>query len=101
MCEIVIDAGFTAVADATFLQQPYRKPFMELAQKLGVGYRILDIQVPVEELQRRVQERLLRGDDPAEADVNVLNRQLASRDGFSAEEQPHVVVVTDSQNFQL
>ncbi len=101
LCEVVINAGFTAVADATFLQQPYRKPFMELAQKLGVGYRILDIQVPVEELQRRVQERLLRGDDPAEADVNVLNRQLASRDGFSAEEQPHVVVVTDSQNFQL
>lgn len=101
LSEIVIDAGFTAVADATFLQQPYRRPFMELAQRLGVKYRILDIQVPVEELQRRVQERLQRGDDPAEADVNVLNRQLASIDGFSAEEQPHVVTVTDSRNFQL
>ncbi len=101
LSEIVIDAGFTAVADATFLQQPYRRPFMELAQRLGVKYCILDIQVPVEELQRRVQERLQRGDDPAEADVDVLNRQLASIDGFSAEEQPHVVVVTDSRNFQL
>jgi aminoglycoside phosphotransferase family enzyme/predicted kinase len=101
LCEIVIRAGFIAVADATFLKQPFRQPFMELAQKLGVEYRILDIQIPVEELRRRVQERLQRGDDPAEADVNVLNRQLASRDGFSAEEQPHVVVVTDSRNFQL
>ena len=101
LCEVVINAGFTAVADATFLQQPYRKPFMELAQKLGVDYHILDIQVPVKELQRRVQLRLQRGDDPAEADVNVLNRQLASKDGFSAEELPHVIVVTDSRNFQL
>ena len=101
LCEIVVNAGFTAVADATFLQRPYRKPFMELAQQLGVEYLILDIQAPVEELRRRVQQRLQRGDDPAEADVNVLNRQLATRDGFSAEEQPHVVVVTDSQNFQL
>ena len=74
---------------------------MKLAQKLGVAYRILDLQVPVEELQRRVQERLQRGDDPAEADVNVLNKQLASRDGFSAEELPHVVTVTDSRNFEL
>jgi len=101
LCEIVINAGFTAVADATFLKQPYRQPFMELAQKLGVDYRILDLQVPVEELQRRVQERLQRGDDPAEADVDVLNKQLASIDGFSTEEQPHVVAVTDSRNFQL
>ena len=101
LCEIVINAGFTAVADATFLKQPYRQPFMELAQQLGVDYRILDIQVPVEELQRRVQQRLQRGDNPAEADVNVLNKQLASRDGFSAEEQLHVIVVTDSRNFQL
>ncbi|HBH35635.1 MAG TPA: hypothetical protein DDW45_04440, partial [Gammaproteobacteria bacterium] len=85
----------------TFLKQPYRQPFMELAQKLGVDYRILDLQVPVEELQRRVQERLQRGDDPAEADVDVLNKQLASIDGFSTEEQPHVVAVTDSRNFQL
>lgn len=101
LCEIVINAGFTAVADATFLHQQYRQPFMKLAQKLGVAYRILDLQVPVEELQRRVQERLQRGDDPAEADVNVLNKQLASRDGFSAEELPHVVTVTDSRNFEL
>jgi len=101
LCEIVINAGFTAVADATFLQQSYRRPFMELARKLGVDYRILDMRISVEELQRRVQQRLQRGDDPAEADVNVLNRQLASREGFSAQEQPHVVVVTDSRNFQL
>lgn len=101
LCELVINAGYTAVADATFLQQAYRRPFMELAQKLGVEYRILDFQVPVEELQRRVQQRLQRGDDPAEADVDVLNRQLASRDGFSTEEQHHVIIVTDSKNFQL
>ncbi|MEN8212877.1 MAG: AAA family ATPase [Pseudomonadota bacterium] len=98
---IVIEAGFTAVADATFLKQAWRRPFLELAQQLGVDYRILDIQTPEEELKRRVEERLRRGDDPAEADVDVLIRQLETREEFSAEELPHVIAVTDSRNFQL
>ena len=101
LSETVIKAGYTAIADATFLKQAYRQPFVELAQRLGVPFRILDMQVAQGELQRRVEQRLRRGDDPAEANLEVLAKQLASRDDFTPEEQLHLVKVTDSLDFQL
>ena len=101
LSEIVIKAGYTAIADATFLKQAYRRPFMELAQRLKVPFRILDIQVAESELQRRVEQRLRRGDDPAEANLDVLAKQLASRDDFTPEERSHLVKVTDSLDFHL
>lgn len=82
----VIEAGFTAIADATFLKAAQRAPFRALAEACAVGFGILAPEAPPEELRRRVETRLARGDDPAEADVRVLEKQLAILEPLTADE---------------
>ncbi len=82
-----IVSGFPVVIDATFLKKGRRKPFQDLAGKLNVDYRIIDCDVPFEELCRRLR---LRRNDPSEADIDVLTKQIQNHDPLSDEELPHV-----------
>ena len=88
----VIEAGFTAIADATFLKGDQRAPFRALAGELGVDLRILAPEADEAELRRRITERLASGADPAEADVAVLEKQLATLDPLTPEEAGQVIV---------
>jgi uncharacterized protein len=90
---IVIEAGFIAVADATFLKRHQRFPFEELAYELGVPFLLLRMQTPVELLKQRIVERLERRDDPAEAGLDVLEAQLASAEPLTPEERANALVV--------
>ena len=91
ICRTVLEAGLTAIADATFLKTDQRAPFRALAEELGLPFRILAPQASADELRRRVAERLARGDDPAEANLEVLEKQLASMEALSASEQDCVI----------
>ena len=90
----VIDAGFVAAADATFLKREQRRPFEELAHELGVPFLILEMRTPVELLKQRIIERLQRSDDPAEATVEILESQLASAEPLLPAESEHALGVT-------
>lgn len=94
LCRRVTAAGYIAVADATFLKQDQRRPFAELAQALGLPFLILEMKTPVDVLRQRVADRLQRGDDPAEADIAVLEAQLASMEALTHEERQHALVIT-------
>jgi len=95
LCRDVIDAGFTAIADATFLKTTQRRPFRALAEELGVDFGILAPEAPEQELRRRVEDRLERGDDPAEANIEVLEKQLATLEPLTEEERRQLVTVTE------
>ena len=98
LSETVIKADFSAIADATFMKQAHREPFLELAERLGVEYRILAMDVPEDELRGRVEARLKRGDDPAEADISVLEKQLKEFEPLTADETGHAIAIRpDSQ----
>lgn len=91
VCRIVIEAGFSAIADATFLRAEQRTPFRRLADELGVPFRILAPTATPEELERRVVARQASGGDAAEADVEVLKRQLASMDPLTTAEAARIM----------
>ncbi|HEB96036.1 MAG TPA: hypothetical protein ENI96_06370 [Sedimenticola thiotaurini] len=74
----LLQAGFPVIVDATFLQRQQREPFYRLAGRLDVPCVILDFRVPEAELRRRVVARARRGGDASEADLTILERQLAS-----------------------
>ncbi len=78
LARVMLEAGFSVVVDATFLEREWRQPFEELARRQGVPFAILDFQVPEDELRRRVAARSRRGGDASEADLAILERQLAS-----------------------
>jgi len=69
----VIDAGYSVLIDAAFLQHKQREVFQQLAARLGVSYIILAVTAPVEVLRQRIMERK---NDISEADLSVLEHQL-------------------------
>lgn len=93
----LVQSGFAVLVDATFLQRAQRHAFMELAQALGVPCRILALDAPEAVLRDRVAQRARAGQDPSEADVAVLQAQLARREALDDDERACAVQVDSSQ----
>jgi hypothetical protein len=89
----ILRAGHNALVDATFLQHAQRGRFRKLAWTLDCPFLILDLQASDAELRGRVAERQAKGADASEADVAILERQLASRQPLDADEQAQAVAL--------
>jgi predicted kinase len=83
----IVDCGFAAIIDATFLKRRHRLLFLELARELGVPFVILDVHAPQEVLQARIAKRQADGTDPSEATISVLLRQREEMDALNSEER--------------
>jgi uncharacterized protein len=92
----VLDAGYSVIVDATFLRRSDRDRFHDLANQHGVGFAILDCHSDPQTLRQRVADRASRGDDASDADLRVLENQLAHQEPLSPEELRHVVDVPDT-----
>jgi aminoglycoside phosphotransferase family enzyme/adenylate kinase family enzyme len=95
--ERILNAGFIALADATFLKQRQRRPFAQLADRLGVKFIILDMQTPEQVMRERVRSRAEQGGDPSEADERVLDLQLKSAEPLTDKEAEVVYAVVPDQ----
>ena len=88
LADRLLDAGHPVLVDATFQKRDHRQPFRELAARHGVPFILLDCIGEPATLRERVAVRRARGDDAAEADVAVLERQLQYDEPPGADEQP-------------
>jgi hypothetical protein len=89
LADQVLAAGHPVLVDATFMKRVHRQPFRELAARRAVPFILLDcIAADAETLRMRVAARRARGDDAAEADVTVLERQLRYDEPPAADENP-------------
>jgi aminoglycoside phosphotransferase family enzyme/predicted kinase len=79
----VIDSGYTAIVDATFLREADRAAFVSLAARRGVRIAILDFTASPATLAARVAARAARGNDPSDADTAVLAQQLEHADALT------------------
>jgi len=86
LAEVALRAGYPVVVDAAFLMAGQRELFRSLAVRLSVSFVILDIHVPLPTLKRRLARRQARRADASEAGLDVLERQLLTRDALSADE---------------
>jgi len=89
----VIEAGFTVVVDATFLQRAQRDAFRRLAAQLGVPFTILALRAHAETLRHRVVRRSAQGNDASEADLTVLHGQLAALEPLTTAEQTYALTI--------
>lgn len=87
----LLEADLAAIIDAAFLQRDERRAFRALAEELGARFTLLVCEAPVEVLRARVAARAAQGGDPSEADVDVLQRQLAWWQPLAADELADVV----------
>jgi aminoglycoside phosphotransferase family enzyme len=86
-CETGLRSGFNMIADATFLRKRHRDLFAGVAASCSARLVILDCVTPLEVLRDRIRLRLTREQDASDADLAVLEHQLAHHDPLSASEQ--------------
>ena len=86
LARTLVEAGFPALVDATFLRRDQRSAFAELAAALRVPFAVLDVRTDHALLQTRIAARARQGSDPSEADLAVLERQRAAREPLTADE---------------
>ncbi|MDP1562378.1 MAG: AAA family ATPase, partial [Pirellulaceae bacterium] len=79
----ILQAGFTAIIDATFLQRRHRQQMAALAQQCNVPFSIASCTAPVTELERRI---VTRTNDPSEATLSVLQQQLREQEPLGQDE---------------
>jgi aminoglycoside phosphotransferase family enzyme/predicted kinase len=89
----VLDAGFTAIVDGTFLHRPERDSLRALAVERGVPFVIIDVSADIAAIKERLARRADSADDPSDADVEVLLQQLHTHDPLAPDERAHVVTV--------
>jgi predicted kinase len=89
----ILDAGWPVIVDATFTARWQRDLLRERAQSRGVGFHILDFQVPVATLRERIVNRARAGSDASEADLGVLQHQLDTEEALAADEKQDIVQV--------
>jgi len=93
-----LHAGYPVIVDAAFLQRHERRQFQALAAELQVPFSILDCTAHPDTLRQRVTTRAATRADASEADTQVLERQLATRQCLEADEQAFTIhAPTDGQ----
>lgn len=91
ICKLGASAGFPMIADAAFLAGHQRKRFFLLGQRLGVAVAIADCVADVDTLRSRIRNRMGDGRDASEADLHVLDTQIATQEPLNMEERTHVI----------
>lgn len=81
-----LEAGFSVLIDAAFLQSRQRKLFAKLALNKNLEFTIVDFYAPEQELRRRISERARSGADASEATIAVLEHQLKTAQPLTAAE---------------
>ena len=96
LARAIVEGGFTALVDATFLKRAQRGLFRDLARGLEVPFAIADFQADEPVLRARVAARGRQGRDASEAGLDVLEHQLGTREPLREDEaQTAVTFRTD------
>ena len=93
LARIILRAGSPVIVDAAFLKRHQRDQLRVVADQTRVRFVILDVQTPESVLRLRLQRRVPYEREVSEADLAVLDHQLASHEPLTADEQRQVLVV--------
>ena len=89
----ILEAGLSAVVDATFLRRDQRRRMAALAGRHGARFLILECPISPALARRRIERRRRIGQDPSDADGAVLDHQLAMVDPLDAGERRRSLTV--------
>jgi aminoglycoside phosphotransferase family enzyme/predicted kinase len=93
LAQTILRAGHPAIVDAAFLKRHQRDQLRIVADQMRVPFIVLDVQTPESVLRLRLQRRVPHEREASEADLAVLDHQLASHEPLTADEQRRVLVV--------
>lgn len=87
----VVESGYVALVDASFLKRWQRDRFRSLARAAGLPFVVLDCAAPIRTLADRVAARAARADDASEAGREVLAHQIDTAEPLDAVEREFVL----------
>lgn len=96
-----IDAGYRVLVDAAFLQRWQRARMTQLAEELGIPLLLLQVQAADASLRRRVLQRSTEGPNASEADLQVLDHQLAHQEPLSVSELQQTITLDGERTLGL
>jgi hypothetical protein len=94
----IVECGYPAIVDATFLKHHHRLHFLELARELGAAFVIVSLEAPEALLEARVVQRQASKSDASEATLEVLRQQRESMHALDAEEQKVAITVSSEDD---
>ncbi len=86
----LLEAGYWVIVDAAFLRRDEREALLALDSGGAFGRAIVHCNAPVDELRRRIAAR---HDDPSEANLDVLAKQLETVEPFADVERAWAQVI--------
>jgi aminoglycoside phosphotransferase family enzyme len=87
LAALILDAGYSAIVDATFIKQADRQQMQQLARSRQCPLVILDFQLHEKLLRQRLKQRVKKGDSLSDADESVLDFQIARAEPLSTPEK--------------
>lgn len=96
LAALLLDAEHSVIVDATFARAEQRAPFFALAAARGIRCTILECHAASETLRQRIASRPREVSD---ADLAVLERQIASWQPLSDAEQQDTIRIDTGQPF--
>jgi len=94
----VIDAGYPVVVDAACLKPEQRAQFQQLAAAKKVPYIILEFIASPGTLRQRIVERK---DDVSDANLKILEHQLADWHPLCESERPYTITIDTEAPFEV
>ena len=91
LAKSVLEAGYSALIDATFLKRQHRDQFRAQAAASGTPFLIIECFAPDNELERRILTRQASQRDASEATLEVLHAQQAIDEPLGDAEQPYLL----------
>ena len=97
----VINADYSVIVDATFLQQQQRNLFSQQAEQLQIPFLIVQTQSDKQVLFKRIKARAKQQDNASEANQMVLENQLHNLQPLTNEELKCSITIDTDQITQL
>ena len=97
----ILLSGHHVILDAAYLGTDQRKAALALAEACGTAAIIVRVEASVEVLRARIRERALAAGDASEADLAVLEHQLATKDDFDETEARLSIVCDNSSDVDI
>jgi hypothetical protein len=97
LAALALQSGYSVILDATFLEHQARLQARALAASLGLRLLILHFEARPDTLRERVRQRALRRDDASDADLAVLESQLARAQPLQDDERAQAIDIDAEQ----
>ena len=91
-----LEAGWSVILDATFLHPDSRSSVAQLAVGCGLPLHFFWLDLPETELRQRIRQRICDGRDISDADLAVLDLQLAE---FRRPQEPWITFLNSSEHW--